>query len=214
MTKNAYTYKAPLAMTAAAAALLGLVGCGSSGSQPTASSSGATSQGTTSQGATASNSAGSGAGGSTSAAAGTPEAALSAWVTDIVEGDYLAACTKMAVSANGTATGTPTPGTPALCTKASQTGAVSSSPETLIKDLHPSFTPKSLSGQPSVAVSPVSASGSTVTVDAKQVSIDGTPLNQVIVANSTGVSTSDVQVTFSLTRLGGTWYVSNFNLNV
>ena len=199
MIKDAY--KSPLATAATAGALLALVGCaGSSQSQHTASSTTASS--------------GTSAGSGSSSAASTPAAALSGWVTDIVEGDYLSACTKMAVSANGSATGTPTPGTSALCTKVTQTGDVSSSPESLIKDLHASFTPKSLSGQPSVTVDPLSASGSSVTADAKQVSIDGTPLDQVIVANSTGVTTADLQVTFSLTRLDGTWYVSNFNLDV
>lgn len=195
------TYKAPFVLAAAAAALLGLAGCGSS-SQHAAGSSATTA--TTSQGA----------GSGSTASSSTPSATLSAWMTDIVEGDYASACTKMALSANGTATGTPTPGTPALCSKVSQTGDISTSPESIIKDLHASFTPKSLSGKPSVTVNSLSATGSTVTVDAKQVSINGTPLDQVIVSNSTGVTTSALKVTFSLTRIGGTWYVSNFNLNV
>lgn len=148
------------------------------------------------------------------ASSSTPATTLSAWVTDIVEGDYLSACTKMALSANGAATGTPTPGTPALCTKVTKIGGVSSSPQSLIRDLHASFRPKSLSGQPSVTVTALPATGSDITVDAKQVSINGTPLNEVIVSNSTGVTASELQVTFSLTRLSGTWYVSNFNLRV
>lgn len=205
MIKNAY--KSLLATTAATTALLALAGCSSS-TAPTGNSSAANPQGSAT--VVSSSNADSGA----TSSASTPATALAAWVSDVVEGDYLAACSKMALPADGTATGTPVPGTAALCTKPTKSGTTSATPESIIKDLHPSFTPKSLSGQPSVTVVPVTAAGSDVTVDAKQISIDGTPLVQVIAANSTGVTAAQLQVTFALTRLNGSWYVSNFNLNV
>ena len=201
------TYKSLLAMTTATTALLGLAGCAGS-TVPVASSPATMSQGSGTTPNSSSTSSGD------SSAASTPAAALSAWLGDIVDGHYQEACTRMAVSANGTASGTPVPGTPALCAKTAQTGSITTSPETIIKDLHPSFTPKSMSGQASVKVDPVSATGSSVTIDAKQVSIDGTPLVQVIVSNSTGVTAAELKVNFTLTRLNQTWYVSNFNLNV
>lgn len=203
--KNAY--KPLLAATAATTALLALAGCSSS-TGPAVNTAAATPQGSATP-ASSSNADSDG-----TSATGTPATALAAWVSDVVEGDYLAACSKMALPANGTATGTPIPGTAALCTKPTRFGTASTSPESIIKALHPSFTPKSLSGKPVVTVVPVAATGSSVSVDAKQISIDGTPLVQVIASNSTGVSAAQLQVTFALTRLNGSWYVSDFNLNV
>ena len=199
------TYKPLLVMTAVAVAPLVLVGC-AGGTGSTASSSTTTPRGS----GTPQNSSNTDSGGTASAS--TPAAVLSAWVADVIDGDYLAACSTMALSANGSASGTPVPGTPALCTRTTATGTLSTSPESVIKDLRPSFTPKSLSGRASVTVDPVPATGSNVTVDAKQVSVDGTPLNQVIVSNSSGETAAELRVTFSLTRLKETWYVSNFNL--
>lgn len=190
------TNKPVFTLTAAAASLLGLAGC-ASGSQHAASSSARSPLSSTAG----------------TVGSSTPATTLSAWLADVIDGDYASACLKMAISPGSTATGAPVPITPASCTKTIPLGDSTTSPETILQDMHAAFTPASMSGHASVKVAPISATGSTATVDATQISVNGTPLIQVIVANSTGVTAQNTEVDFSLTSLRGTWYVSDFNLD-
>lgn len=71
------------------------------------------------------------------------------------------------------------------------------------------FTPKHATGRPVVRVSQVPVQGTTAVVPAKDITVGGQPLSRILVTNSSGFKPGQVQARADVTRIRGTWYVSN-----
>ena len=69
---------------------------------------------------------------------------------------------------------------------------------------------------PSSAIKVVSApsAGTSQTVSGTEIQVSGTTLTDLMVAHSTGVKPGQLSISFTLSRLGGGWYVTDMNMNV
>jgi hypothetical protein len=202
----------------AVAALLGLAGCGSSGTGAgTASASGTGTSSTAATGTATATAA-------TAASAGLskPSTALSLWVANVVEGRFGAACADMVATSSSTPSAGAAPAAPtaASCANLSRTIVDGQSVQSVLARLQPLFTPGSAAAASAasenvdVEVPPVAATGRTATIDARQITVDGQRLDKIVASHSTGVSADQLDLSFPVDDIGGSWYVANFNLNL
>jgi hypothetical protein len=70
------------------------------------------------------------------------------------------------------------------------------------------------SGKISIHVGVAQASGDSVTIDARQVTVNGRRLDKIVASHMTGVDASQFDLTFPLDRFGGSWYVGELNENL
>lgn len=200
------------AVVGAAVALLGFAGCSSSAHAGTT----AAGNTTPAQSSTASSPDSS----PSSAASGAPDNAataaqgLSDWVAAVVDGDYTKACRDMAAPAAGATSGPLHPAAAADCTPNSTPVAGEPSPVTELHDLHTSFTPADAAGPTVVHINGVAPTGSTVTVHANQIVIDGKTLTQIVVSHSTGVTAANLDISFEMAKIAGSWYVGDMTFDV
>jgi hypothetical protein len=136
-------------------------------------------------------------------------------VASIIEGDYEKACLDMAAPAGGATSGPLVPATAAMCSSTATGAAGDPSPVAELRDWHASFTPKDLAGAtPSVSVTAAAPTGSSVTVHADQIMINGKTLSQVVISNSTGLTAANLDIDFEVSKVSGAWYIGNVNLNI
>ncbi|MEU4655764.1 hypothetical protein AB0G32_17760 [Streptomyces sp. NPDC023723] len=197
---------AAVALTATAA---GLTGCSSEsdsadGDKPSASDSSAAS-------ASASASASAPDAGSAAAAdQSTPESTVAAWVAAVVKGETKDACLLMGEAASGS---TPAQsGSEETCADNSTQGKQIQQSVAQFKE---SFTPDPPTTDPKVEVAEAAGAAADKAVfPADQVTIDGKTLEEVIVANSTGVDAGALDVKIEAGKLDDAWYVTNMDFNI
>ncbi|MDN3059030.1 hypothetical protein ABZ654_36125 [Streptomyces hygroscopicus] len=139
----------------------------------------------------------------------TAEGAVAAWVTAVIENRPKQACLVMAEPATGSSPARV--GTPSLCN--------GNTPEARkmrdgIGRFHASFTPKRSTGDPKVEVARAPVTGGRAVVPAEKVTVDGQTLDKVILSNSTGLKSGQLDVKMESTKIGGAWYVTNLDFNV
>ena len=192
---------------AALAAAIGLAGCGSSGGTGT---------GTGSHSVGVSSSASPSDGASDAAASlSDPTTALQAWVTNVIEGNYTQACMESTGMPTATETSSTSAPSATVCADPTKPIADGQSLASTLDKLRNIFTPVGAkSGSPDVHVTPIKASGDSATYDARGITVDGQQLDDIVVAHSSGVTAQQLDLTFPLTRIDGSWYVANFNLQL
>lgn len=178
---------------------IGLVGCGTTDtvsglaqSTPSASAPAAT---------TSAPSSGSGSGSSSAGGAKTAAAAMTSFVTQVLQQHYAKACKD---NAPGAAPGQ-APAT--VCAKPEMTKTLTS--------LHDAWAKPGVQLPPvgKVKVSALSPQGDSVTVPDTAVTLDGHTLHDLELIGSSG-DTSSFKMSFVVTKVNGSWYVSNFNIDV
>ncbi|MDQ0772132.1 hypothetical protein QF026_000598 [Streptomyces aurantiacus] len=139
----------------------------------------------------------------------TPEGAVAAWVTAVIKGQPREACLLMGEPATGS---TPArAGTPTTCD--------GDTPE--MRELRDNigrfttaFAPELPTEDPKVEVAAVPVTGDKTVIPAAKVTVDGQPLDKVILSRSTGVEAGQLDVKVESTRIDDAWYVTNLDLNV
>ncbi|WP_369392438.1 hypothetical protein AB5J72_36270 [Streptomyces sp. CG1] len=139
----------------------------------------------------------------------TAEGAVAAWVTAIIKGQPKQACLVMAFPATDSQPAQV--GTPAMCN--SNTPEVRNMQDNIGK-FRTSFTPKGTTGDPKVDVAQVLVTGDKAVVPAGKVTVDGQPLDKVILSNSTGVKPGQLDAKIESAKVDGAWCVTNFDLHV
>lgn len=187
-----------------AALLVGLAGCSSS------------THGSTAAGTSTSASTNTARAGSAPEHPGTAHGVLADFVAAIVDKDYSRACLDMAAPTSSATNSPLKPATATQCSAGATASADGVSPLDSLRALHESFTPKNATGQAMVSVSGGDASGSNspITIHANQIAVDGQSLLKVVVSHSTGVTTSNADLSFVMTMVGGAWYVSDMNIDI
>lgn len=137
------------------------------------------------------------------------EGAVAAWVTAVITGQPRKACLVMADPATDSSPARV--GSPSRCD--GESSEVREMRDTVGR-LRTSFTPKRSTSTPEVRVADVPGSGDTVLFPAAKVTIDGQPLDEVIVSNSTGLETDELDVRLESTRIDNAWYVTNLDLDI
>ena len=214
--------RAGLGSTAVAAvALLALAGCASSGTKTASVSPGSS----TSSGAGAPSSGASSPSGS-SVSMSDPSTVLAQWIKDIIGQHYQDACMLSALPAGGVptsqaqasaaASAAPVAPTVSSCeADFTKPGPMGVSAQGMLSRIRVDFVPTTGStGEITVKVAAVTPTGDSATVEGRQITVDGQSLDKIVAAHSTGVTAGQINLNFPMTRIGGSWYVANFNLNI
>ncbi|MGP2436070.1 hypothetical protein [Streptomyces sp. JW3] len=140
----------------------------------------------------------------------TPESTVAAWVAAVVKGEAKDACLLMGEAASGS---TPAQtGSEETCADDSTQGKQIQQSVTQFKE---SFTPDPPTTDPKVEVAEAAdAAGDKAVFPADQVTIDGKTLEEVIVANSTGVDAGTLDVKIEAGKLDDAWYVTDMDFNI
>jgi hypothetical protein len=136
----------------------------------------------------------------------TAQQVLADWTGAVIAGDYKRACTDMA----DTSVSPAKPYTAAMCDPADTKVKTM---ERVLKGLREAFTPANSTGKPDVKVTGPAPTGDSATIAADKITVDGKPLDQVVLANSTGVKPGETNFTFGVGKIEGGWYVTDFNLD-
>lgn len=139
----------------------------------------------------------------------TVQDAVAGWVTAIVKDRPEDACLAMGTPATGSSPARAN--TAATC---SGSGSQVQQMEQQIHSLHTSFTPKSSTGDPTVQVGQVQATGKTAVVPGDRITVGGQTLTAVLLSNSTGVQKDQVGLKVDATDIDGSWYVTDLHLSV
>lgn len=196
-----------VAVSAAAMAMaIGLAGCGSSGSTTGTKSVGDASS--------ASPSAATSSSGATKMS--DPATVMQVWLTNVIGGDYSQACMESTGMPTATQTSSTSAPSAAVCADPTKPIADGQSLESVLSKLRVVFTPKSATaGTPvNVQVTPVKPSGGSVTYDASDITVNGQKLDDIVVSHSTGVTAQQLDISFPLSEINGSWYVANFNMQI
>ncbi|MGY1439928.1 hypothetical protein [Streptomyces reniochalinae] len=137
------------------------------------------------------------------------EGAVAAWVTAIVKGQPKKACLVMAEPASGSSPAQV--GSPSRCD--SDDPKVRKMRENLGR-FRASFSPKPPPSDPQVEVAKTPATGGKAVVPADKVTIDGKPLDKVILSNSSGVKAGQLDVKMTSSKIDDAWYVTDFALDL
>jgi len=139
----------------------------------------------------------------------TAEGAVAAWVAAVIKGQPKEACLLMGQS--GTDSAPARASTPAMCE--GETPEAREMQDNL-KMIRTSFIPDPPTEDPKVEVAPVPSAGDKTVVPADKVVVDGQTLHNIILSNSTGVESEQLDVTMESTKIGTAWYVTNLDLGV
>lgn len=140
------------------------------------------------------------AGGGSAGGGTTPGAALADYIHQLAAGHRKAACQDM--------------GNPGFSAQRGMTLCMSARAEPMFTSLHRAFVTDGVKPSAPVSVTGVHATGTKATASAKDIHVSGTTLYSLMMAHSTGVKPGQATLTFPLSRVHGTWYVSGMNLNV
>jgi len=191
---------AGIGITAGAAIACCVAACSSAGSQQNAARSATASSASPGPATSASQSAA--GGGTTGGGAALPAAALSTFLTNVVEGDFVGACDVTAGLQND---GTLVPSNAANCAAASTDAQA----KTTFAAIQKAVTPAGAVGAaPVVKVSGVSATGSSVKVMPNQITIDNQSLQGILAANR-GSDAASIEF-FQTVERDKRWYVVSF----
>lgn len=125
---------------------------------------------------------------------------VATWVAAIIDGDPAQLCSVSGQPASGTSPAQPT--NPEVCAGAG--------PQEVVTAWRPKFTPEHMTGHPTVRVSPVPVSGSSASIPARKIEVNGQSLHAVLVSHGFEASaTSDIVYT---SKVNGSWLVTGFLL--
>ncbi|CAM5335857.1 hypothetical protein [Streptomyces fumanus] len=147
--------------------------------------------------------------GSSAGAQSSPEEAVGTLITAVIEGDTEQACLVMGPSVTGSAPATGDPG--AACASGSP---ASEQVKTVTDRLRTTFKPQQAGGHPAVEVNEVTAEGGKAKIPADRITVDGQTLEEVVLANSTGLGSGDLDIAFEATQTGDRWYVTDVDMNI
>ncbi|MEO3752489.1 hypothetical protein [Streptomyces sp. B6B3] len=133
--------------------------------------------------------------------------AVATWVTAIIEDQPVDACLAMG-----------TPGADGAHVANTREMCQGDSPEAVearegVSSLRESFTPENPGNPPVVEAAGGAESGGTATFDGEQVTVDGQPLTDVVVSNSTGVEPGQIGIGIDATEIDDRWYVTDMNMS-
>ncbi len=131
------------------------------------------------------------------------EGVVSHWVTAIVQERPTDACLVMATPATDTEPAELP--TPEMC----ESQAVLEH----LGALNESFAPEAPADPPVVAVTGSPASDGTAAFSGEEITVDGQPLQEILVANSTGVEQGQVGIEIEAADIDGLWYVTDMGLS-
>lgn len=138
-----------------------------------------------------------------------PEQAVETWVTAVIQKQPAKACLVMAEPAKGS---TPAEvGSPELCNATSGKGQKIRESTGRFNE---AFTPKGATGKPTVEAAPPTVNGDKAVIPANKITVNGQPLDKVILSNSTGLKPGDLDVNFETTKIKDAWYVTNLDFNI
>ncbi|WP_328437826.1 hypothetical protein OHA71_12565 [Streptomyces sp. NBC_00444] len=139
----------------------------------------------------------------------TAEGAVAAWVTAVIKGQPEQACLLMGEPAADSSPARA--GTPSRCN--------SNAPEVRqmqknIGKFRTSFMPEPPTNNPKVEVATVPVTGDKAMVPADKVTVDGQPLDKIILSHSTGLDSGQLDVKMESTKIADAWYVTNLDFNI
>ena len=195
----------------AAVALLALAGCSSSGTKTASPASGSSM---------------SSASGS-SVSMSDPSTVLGQWFKDVIGQNYQAACLLAPAPADGVvptsqaqdsaeAAVAPIAPTASYCSaNLTKPGPIGMSmKDDLAKVERPNYLPTTGSiSEITVNVAPATPTGDSATIDGTQITINGQRLDSIVAANNK-VPVSQVDLSYQMIRIGGSWYVGNDNVDI
>ncbi|WAP58866.1 hypothetical protein [Streptomyces sp. S465] len=135
------------------------------------------------------------------------EGAVAEWVTAIIKNQPTRACLVMA----DTDASPVRVGSASMCN--SDQPDVRKMKESIGR-LRESFTPKPATSDPKVEVAQAPVTGDKAVVPANKVTIDGQTLDKVILSNSTGLTSGQLDVKVKASEINNAWYVTDFDLSV
>jgi hypothetical protein len=140
----------------------------------------------------------------------TPATALKQWLDLVVRGDYGAACKDMDPP-RGSIPSPPVPVPANLCSS-----KPSSSPSVIpeLIGLHRNFAIDGITPHTSITVATAHVKGTITTVNGTDIHVSRTTLTSLMIAHGTGVKPGQFNISFTLWRASGAWYVTGINLSV
>ncbi len=139
----------------------------------------------------------------------TAEAAVAAWVTAVVKGEAEDACLVMAEPAAGSG--------PARVGSAETCGDGAPERKQMEKSIgqfRESFTPEPPTDDPKVEVAKTPATGDEVKIPADRITVDGQPLDKIVLSHSTGVEEGLLDIKVESSRIEDLWYVTNLDFDI
>ncbi|MER7694637.1 hypothetical protein [Streptomyces sp. NPDC097610] len=135
--------------------------------------------------------------------------AVATFVSAVVEDRWTDACLVMAQSEDGA---TPAQlGSPKLC---NSNDPATREMQKNVSSMGKSFRPNNLTGASKVEVVEVPPTSNKVQVPADKIMVNGKPLDDVILSNSTGVSKEQLDVKVESVKIEGKWWVNNVEFNI
>ncbi|HEY2237543.1 MAG TPA: hypothetical protein VGI21_02075 [Streptosporangiaceae bacterium] len=138
-----------------------------------------------------------------------PGAVLTDWLHQVVVADYHAACRDMGEPASAGTAASPAPApapAPGACP--------STDTVTALKSFHGNFVTDGLKVASQLMVWMPAPAGASVTVNGTSIMVGRSNLTALMTAHSTGVKPGELKLSFTLSNIGGQWYVSDLNLDV
>lgn len=139
-------------------------------------------------------------GGGSAGGGTTPGAALADYIRQVAAGHRQAACQDM--------------GVPGFSVQRSMTLCMSARGKSWFTSLHHVFVSNGVKPGAPVSVPGVHATGTKATASATDIHVSGTTLYSLLMAHSSGVKPGQFTLTFPLSRINGTWYVSGMNIHL
>jgi hypothetical protein len=136
----------------------------------------------------------------------TPATALEQWLKLVVRGDYHAACQDSVPPPGSIHTPVPVP--------ANACSSKSSRELSVLTILHGNFSIDGITPRTPITVASTPARGAKAAVPGTDIHVSGTTLTALMVAHSTGLRPGELDLSFTLLRARGAWYVVGFNINV
>ncbi|MET8111870.1 hypothetical protein [Streptomyces prasinus] len=139
----------------------------------------------------------------------TAEGAVAAWVAAVIKGDAEEACLLMGEAATDASPAKV--GGPETCAgDAPQAKQM----EKAVEGFRESFTPEPPTDDPKVEAARTPATGDQVVIPADRITVDGKTLEEVILSNSTGVNSEDLNVNVEAGKIEDAWYVTNLDFDI
>ncbi|WP_320784222.1 hypothetical protein [Streptomyces sp. CRN 30] len=144
--------------------------------------------------------------GASTADQSSPEKTVAAWVTAVVKGEAKQACLLM-----GEAGSPPETGSEETCADDSTQGKQI---QQSVAQFQESFTPDPPTENPKVEVTEVPPTDDKAEYPADKVTVDGKTLEDIILANSTGLEKGQLNVSIESSKLDDAWYVTNMDFDI
>jgi hypothetical protein len=135
---------------------------------------------------------------------GTPGAAFTDWMREVVRGDYATACREMTAAGDRAPASSPASG--ATCS--------SSQGKKAFTILSHDFVFLGITPKTSVTFSGVHMTGPSATIAGTDIHLLGTTLTSLMLKHSTGIKPGEFTLSFTFSRMRGDWYVTGMDMNL